>query len=117
MMALDGFFDWLGRPEGQLSEQALFEVMVSLQHCFVEPSEQVIVWDDGKRLKIAQTAHRIHLQSNLPLCHIESHVIGWLEMHYEPKGLNEQQMKQFEIMIDDWIQHHQNLQCGELNLA
>jgi hypothetical protein len=41
---------------------------------------------------------------------IESHVTGWLEMHYEPEGLNEQQMEQFEIMIDAWIQDHQHSQ-------
>ena len=105
----DDFLAWLGSPEGQLSERVLFEVMDSLENCFVEPSERVIVWSDGKRLSITQTARRINLQSNLPLSQIESHVIGWLEMHYEPKGLNEQQMEQFEIMIDAWIQDHQNL--------
>jgi len=112
-MANDDFLAWLDSPEGQLSERALFEVMDSLETCLVDPSERVIVWNDGQRLSIAQTARRIHSQSNLPLSQIESHVVGWLEMHYEPEGLNEQQMAQFEIMIDAWIQDHQHSQHGD----
>ena len=114
-MADDGFFTWLHSPEGQLSEEALFEVMDSLENCLVDPSERVIVWNDGKRLSIAQTASRIHLQSHLPVPQIESHIVGWLEMHYEPKGLNEKQMEQFEIMIDAWIQDHQHSQRDDLD--
>jgi len=116
-MILDGFFRWLDSPERQLSEEALFEVMDSLEGCSVDPRERVIVWEDGKRLSIAQTAHRIHSQSKLPLSPIESHVIGWLEMHYEPEGLSEPQMEEFENMIDAWIRDHQNSQQGDPDSA
>ncbi len=71
-MVMDGFLAWLGSPEGQSSEQTLFEVMDSLENCLVDPNQRVIVWDDGKRLSITETARRIHLQSNLPLKQIES---------------------------------------------
>jgi hypothetical protein len=109
-MGQDDFFLWLDSPEGQLSEKALFEVMDSLESCSADPQERVIVWDDGKRLSITQTARRIHKQSKLPLQKIESHVVGWLQMHYEPQGLSEQQMDDFENMIDVWIQEYQNSQ-------
>jgi hypothetical protein len=29
-------------------------------------------------------------------------------MHYEPPGLNEQQMERFESMIDAWVQDHED---------
>ena len=109
-MVQDDFFRWLDSPQGQLSEAALFEVMDSLESCSVDPNAQVIVWDDGKRLSITQTARRIHKQSKLPLQKIKSHVVSWLEMHYEPEGLSEQQMNEFENMIDVWIQEYQNSQ-------
>jgi hypothetical protein len=105
---MEDFPEWLRSPQGQLSEQALFEVMDSLEKCSVDPQDRVIIWDDGARLSIGQTAYRIHEQSDLPLSPIESHVIGWLEMHYVPEGLNEQQMEEFESMIDAWISDHQN---------
>ena len=109
-MLLDDFFQWLDSEDGQLSEEALFEVMDSLEACSVDPDERVIVFDDGKRLSINETARRIHKQSKLPLDKIESHVIGWLQMHYEPEGLSEQQMQQLENLIDAWIQNYQNSQ-------
>jgi hypothetical protein len=109
-MVQDDFFQWLDSEDGQLSEEALFEVMDSLEACSVDPQHRVIVWGDGKRLSITQTAQRIHRQSKLPFHKIESHVIGWLQMHYEPQGLSEQQMDDFENMIDVWIQEYQNPQ-------
>jgi hypothetical protein len=105
---MEDFPEWLRSPQGQLSEQALFEVMDSLEKCSVDPQDRVFIWEDGARLSIGQSAHRIHVRSDLPLSQIESHVIGWLEMHYVPEGLNEQQMEEFESMIDAWISDHQN---------
>jgi hypothetical protein len=58
---------------------------------------------DGARLSIEDTARRIHAQSGMPLDSIESHVVGWLEMTYEPQGLNEYQMEEFELLIEQWI--------------
>ena len=105
---MDDFLEWLAGPDRQCSEQALFEVMDALENSSVQPSEKVIVWADGQRLSITETARRIHSQSDLPFSEIESYIIGWLEMHYEPEGLTEQQMEQFENMIDNWIdEHHQ----------
>ena len=74
----DDFLQWLVGPKGQLSEQALFAVMDSLESCLVDPKERVIVWNDGKRLSIRETALPIHKRSKLPLPRIESHVVGWL---------------------------------------
>src|SRR4030042_1485394 len=104
----DDFLQWLGSPQGQLSEQALFAVMDSLESCSVDAKERVIVWNDGKRLSIGQTALRIHKRSKLPLPRIESHVVGWLETHYVPQGLSERQMQQFEDQIEAWIQRHES---------
>ena len=84
--------------------------MDSLEGCSVDPHQKVIAFDDGERLSINETARRIHNQSKLPLDKIESHVIGWLQMHYEPEGLSEQQMQQFENLIDAWIHDYQNSQ-------
>ena len=65
----DDFFQWLDSEDGQLSEEALFEVMDSLEGCSVDPQHKVIVFDDGERLSINETARRIYNQSKLPLEH------------------------------------------------
>jgi len=34
---------------------------------------------------------------------ILSHLIGWLQMEYEPEGLDADQMQRFENQIDAWV--------------
>jgi len=87
----------------QQSEQVLLEVLDALEHASVDPLERKIVWPDASRLSVEETVRRIHAQSGMPLDGIESHVIGWLEMIYEPQGLNERQMEEFELLIEQWI--------------
>jgi len=106
IMDCNDFFRWLTSPEGRLSEQALFEVHEALHNASVDPYERTIIWEDGSPLSIEETVRRIHAQFDLPLGPIESHVIGWLEMDYEPDGLDEPQMEQFENLIEKWIEHH-----------
>ena len=96
----------MGREEDdalRLSEQALFEVLDALAEAAVDPHERTILWADGARLSIEDTARRIHSESGMSLDKIQSHIIGWLEMTYEPRGLNEQQMEEFELLIERWI--------------
>ena len=38
----------------------------------------------------------------MDVCPILSHIIGWLQMEYEPKGLDEKQMEIFESRIEEW---------------
>lgn len=87
----------------QQSEQVLLEVLDALENASVDPVERQIVWADASRLSVEETVRRIHAQSGMPLDGIESHVIGWLEMIYEPQGLNEHQMEEFELLIEQWI--------------
>lgn len=87
----------------QQSEQVLLEVLDALENASVDPLERKIVWADASRLSVQETVRRIHAQSGMPLDGIASHVIGWLEMIYEPQGLNEHQMEEFEFLIEQWI--------------
>ena len=87
----------------QQSEQVLLEVLDALENASVDPLERKIVWADASRLSVEETVRRIHAQSGMPLDGIESHVIGWLEMIYEPQGLNEHQMEEFELLMEQWI--------------
>ena len=93
---------------GSASEQALFDVLDALERASVDPREQRILWADGAHLSIEDTARRIHeasqdAQSGVSLDMVQSHVVGWLEVIYEPEGLDEAQMEEFERLIDLWI--------------
>ena len=85
------------------TEQALFDVLDALKRASVDAHKRRIVWPDGSRLSIEETSRRIRSESGSPLAMVQSHVIGWLEMSYEPEGLDEDQMEEFEREIELWI--------------
>jgi len=100
---LEGFLDWMGTREGLASMDALDCVFNALEGATVEVSERKIIWQDGQRLSIEQSVERIHKHSGLDRQAILSHLIGWLQMEYEPEGLDADQMQRFEKQIDAWI--------------
>ena len=85
------------------SEQALFDVLDVLERASVDARERRIVWHDGTRLSIEDAARKIHSEAGASLDMVQSHVVAWLEMFYEPKGLDEDQMEEFEQLIELWI--------------
>ena len=59
---IDGFLEWMDAPEGQQSIEALDLVFAALEHAGVDARQRKIVWADGKRLSIEQSAERIHAE-------------------------------------------------------
>jgi hypothetical protein len=53
---IDGFLEWMDAPEGQQSIEALDLVFSALEHAGVDARQRKIVWADGKRLSIEQSA-------------------------------------------------------------
>lgn len=89
------------------SEHVLFTVQDALSAASVDPRRHRILWADGACLSIEDTAHRIHLQSGAPLDMVQHHVVGWLQMMYEPKDLDEEQMEEFERLIEEWVEPYE----------
>ncbi len=77
---INGFLEWMDAPEGQQSIEALDLVFDALEHAGVDARQRKIVWADGKRLSIEQSAERIHAGHPDVACDvIETSVLGWLE--------------------------------------
>ncbi len=100
----DLFFDM---PEFQ---RDLFDVQDALERASVDARERRIVWHDGTRLTIEDAARKIHSESGVPGDVVQSHVVGWLETHYEPEGLDENQMEEFEQLIELWIAPYDDIE-------
>jgi len=67
----------MGSSEGEHSVYALDLVFAALENADVDPRRRKIVWDDGKRLSIEQSAERIHAEHpDVPRDLIETHVVG-----------------------------------------
>ncbi len=91
-------------------EQALFDVLDALKRASVDARQRRIVWHDGSRLSIEEAARKIHSKSGSALGMIRSHVVCWLEMHYEPVGLDENNMEEFEKLIELWIAPYEDIE-------
>ena len=83
-------------------QQNLFDVQDALERASVDVRERRIVWHDGTRLSIEDAARKIHSESGVPSDVVQFHVVCWLQMHYEPEGLDEEQMEEFEQLIELW---------------
>ena len=90
------------------SEQLLFDVLDALEKASVDARERRILWPDGVRLSIEDTAHRIHAELDAPLDAVQFHVVSWLEITYEPEGLDDDQMEEFERLIEQWTTPYEN---------
>jgi hypothetical protein len=104
---VDDFLDWMGSDEGQQSIDALDVVWMVLETADVDAKNRKIIWDDGQRLSITESVDRIHADHpDLPLEAIESKVISWLEMGFDPETYTQDQLDELDRLTEKWIADH-----------
>ncbi|HWQ69984.1 MAG TPA: hypothetical protein VN494_08555 [Patescibacteria group bacterium] len=104
---IEGLFQWMDSPEGELSEEARETVWPLLETTQVDATCGKLIWPDGKRLDINQTVRRIHTEyPQLGRELIEDKVISWLEMGYVPQDYSPTQSDELERLIDRWLKNH-----------
>jgi hypothetical protein len=102
-----GFLAWMDAPEGQGSIAAHDLVFAALVHAGVDARQRRIVWTDGKRLSIEQSAERIHAaHPGLARDLIETHVVGWLES-CAPDSYSESQLEELDQLIEPWLNDYE----------
>ena len=104
---VEGFFDWMGSPEGQAAievNDALWELMEDVQ---LEARQRKIIWPGGKGLSIDQSVERIHkLYPNFPSDRIVCSLISWIEQ-YAPETYSEQQLEELDRLTEEWIDQYE----------
>ena len=104
---IDGFLEWMEAPEGQQSIEASDLVFAALDRASVDPRQRKIVWADGKRLSIRQSAARIHAgHPGVARDLIETHVVGWLESCV-PQPCSERQLEELDRLIEPWLDDYE----------
>jgi hypothetical protein len=79
----------------------------ALEGADVDPKQRLIIWTDGQRLSIEQSAERIHADNpHMPVDEIEMHVVGWLE-HCAPEGYSDQDMQVLDRLIERWLKDYE----------
>jgi hypothetical protein len=105
---VEGFFDWMDSPQGELSGEVLDTVWMSLEKADVDAKNRQIIWDDGKRLSITESVERIHANyPDFPLELIEAHLIGWLELDFAPETYTHEQLDELDRLTEKWVEDHE----------
>ena len=105
---LDDSDDWMDSPEGQLSSEALEAVWSVLENADVDAKHRKIIWQNGKKLSIAESVQRIHADyPDFPPELIEDHLIGWLEMEFAPPTYSQEQLDELDRLTEKWIDDHE----------
>jgi hypothetical protein len=109
---IEGFLEWMDAPEGQQSIEANDLVFDALAHAGVDARQRKIVWADGKRLSIEQSAERIRAEHpGVPRDLIETHVLGWLESCV-PESYSERQLEELDRLIEPWLDEYERKSRG-----
>ena len=105
---LEDFGTWMESPEGELSSEALDVVWMVLQKVDVDAKHRKIIWDDGKRLTITESVQRVHEQfPDFPPDLIDDHLVGWLEMEFNPPTYSQEQLDELDRLTEEWVDDHQ----------
>jgi hypothetical protein len=86
---------------------ALDRVYAALENADVDARQRKIVWDDGRRLSIEQSAERIHAEHpDTPQELIETQVVGWLES-FAPEPYSERQLEELDRLAEEWLDDYE----------
>ena len=111
-MVYDDFFDRLESEAYEVASQAMDDVEMALDSASVDINNRKIIWADGERLSIDQSAIKISLFSKVDIKILKYHIFLWLEMDFVPEDLNEKEMEIFEKQISLWINDYEaGIEC------
>lgn len=100
-------FEWLDAAEIEPSDEFRELAWKSLQNVDVDAVDRKLIWSDGERLSIEESAQRIHQEcSEFLLGLIEEKVIVWLEGVYAPKSHSRAQLDELDRLTEAWIDDH-----------
>ncbi|WP_339136693.1 MAG: hypothetical protein WGN25_02240 [Candidatus Electrothrix sp. GW3-4] len=90
----------------EIAVNAMDAVDEALEGADIDLQAKKIIWNDGSRLTIEESAQRISMQSGEDLIAITNHIINWLTMDFVPTGLTQKQMDSFEDKVDEWVESY-----------
>ena len=106
---IDGLLEWMDAPEGQQSIEALDLVFDALGPAGVDARQRKIVWADGERLSIEQSAERIHAEHpGVPRDLLIRELTCWVGSKAgAPESYSERQIEELDRLIEPWLDDYE----------
>lgn len=103
----DDFLEWMVSPDGQAAGEVSGLVFATLENASVDAKRRKIIWADGKRLSIEQSAERIHAEHpDTPRELIELSLCSWFG-HCVPESSSERQINELDRLFEPWIRRRE----------
>jgi len=100
---IDGFLDWMGSPEGQLSIEVSDTLWPLMENVQLDARRRELIWPEAQRLGFDQSIEHIHKQyPDFPTERIEHFLISWLE-HYAPEDYSREQLDELDQLAEQWL--------------
>jgi hypothetical protein len=101
----EGLLDWMNSPAGQESEEVREVVWPLLERADVDAKRRKILWEDGQRLTVEQSAKRIKAaHPDLAFDVIRDKVISWLELGFSPEDRSQEELDELDRLLDEWLE-------------
>ena len=99
----EDFLEWMVSPDGQTAGEVSGLVFATLENVSVDAKRRKIIWADGERLSIEQSAERIRAEHpDRPRELIEISLCSWFE-HRVPESGSERQINELDRLFGPWI--------------
>ena len=104
---IDGLFEWMDSPRGQLSDEVREAAWHRLEKVDVDTTHRKLVWEDGRRLSIGESVQQIQADyPDFPIELVETHLIAWLEMEFAPTTYSQEQLDELDRLTEKWVNDH-----------
>ena len=104
---IDGLFEYMDSPRGQLFDEVREVVWQLLEKVDVDATHRKLIWEDERRLSIEESVQRIHGDyQEYPVKLIEARLISWLEMEFAPETYSQEQLDELDRLTEKWVNDH-----------
>jgi hypothetical protein len=104
---IDGLFEYMDSPRGQLSDEVREVVWQLLEKVDVDATHRKLIWEDERRLSIEESVQRIHGDyQEYPVELIEARLISWLEIEFALETYSQEQLDELDRLTEKWVNDH-----------
>ena len=93
-------------------EDILNIVDEALKEAYIATDERLIIWPNGERLTVDQSAEKIKGDNDLDNEVVKDCIMGWVEMDAPPENKNKKQEDIFVEEIQNWVNDYYSERNG-----
>ena len=75
----------------------------ALKEAYINSDERLIIWPNGERLTVDQSAEKIKAENDLDIEVVKDSIMAWVEMDAQPEKNNKRQEEIFVEEIQNWV--------------